>query len=166
MIQFENPPRTAPERVTLQGFLDAQRAVVLWKLDGITRDQGMQSTVDSGTTLLGVVKHLAWVERWWFCDFIGGQELDYPWSDDDPDGDFRIEPDETVESIAELYAKAVGEANEVIASAESLDVTGQIQGGERSLRWVLIHMIEETARHAGHMDIIREQVDATTGYLP
>ena len=109
---------------------------------------------------------MAWVERWWFCDFIGGQSPDYPWSDDDPDADFRIEPGETVDSIRDLYATAVGEANAVIDAAESLDITGKVRDRERSLRWVLVHMIEETARHAGHADIIREQIDGVTGYWP
>lgn len=150
----------------LRSFLQQNRSVILFKLDGIAPDAATRSTVESGTTLLGVVKHLAWVERWWFCDFIGGQSPDYPWTEDDPDADFRIEPEDTVESIAELYAAAVAQANAVIDAADSLDVTGSGRGGERSLRWVLIHMIEETARHAGHMDIIREQLDGTLGYLP
>lgn len=150
----------------LRSFLQQNRSVILFKLDGIATDTATRSTVESGTTLLGVVKHLAWVERWWFCDFIGGESPDYPWTEDDPDADFRIEPDDTVESVAELYAAAVGEANAVIDAAKSLEVTGSGRGGERSLRWVLIHMIEETARHAGHMDIIREQLDGTLGYLP
>jgi len=166
MIPFEHPPHTAPETETLRGFLDEHRALLLWKLDGLSKEQATERTVQSDTTLLGVVKHLAWVERWWFCDFIGGRSIDYPWSDEDPDADFRIEADETVESIRELYASAVAEANEVIDGAESLDVTGTVRGGERSLRWVLVHMIEETARHLGQMDIVRELVDGETGYLP
>jgi uncharacterized damage-inducible protein DinB len=147
--------------------LNAQRSIVLWKLDGLDKADASESTVPSGTSVLGLVKHLAWVERWWFVDFIGGSSPDYPWSDDDPDADFRVEESDSVESISELYANAVAEANEVIDSATSLDVTGTSEGaGTRSLRWVIIHMIEETARHAGHADIIREQVDGATGYLP
>jgi len=166
MIPYEHPPRTAPEKETLRGFLDAHRSMILWKLEGLTQEQATQRTVGSATTLLGIVKHLAWVERWWFGDFIGGQSFDYPWSDEDPDGDFRIEADETVASVGEMYASAVAAANEVIEAAESLDVTGTVRGGERSLRWVLVHMIDETARHLGQMDIVRELVDETTGYLP
>ena len=150
----------------LRSFLQQNRAVILFKLDGVDPEAAVRSPVDSGTTLLGIVKHLAWVERWWFCEFIGGQSPDYPWSEEDPDADFRVEPDDTLDSVRELYASAVAEANAVIDGAENLEVTGDGRGGERSLRWVLIHMIEETARHAGHMDIIREQVDGTLGYLP
>ena len=166
MIPFQHPPRTAPEFETLKGFLDEHRAIVLWKLDGLTRDEATRAVVPSGTNLLGIVKHLAWVERYWFCWFIGGREIDFPWSEHDPDADFRIEPDETVQSISELYATAVAEADEVIASAESLDVTADTGRGPRSLRWVMTHMIDETARHAGQMDIVRELIDGTTGYLP
>ena len=127
----------------------------------------MESTVPSGTSLLGLVKHLAWVERFWFVDVVGGGQVEYPWTDDDPDADFRIEDHETVESISQLYVDAVAEANAVIDAADSLDVTSTVgDRGPRSLRWVLVHMIEETARHAGHADIIREQIDGTTGYLP
>ena len=114
---------------------------------------------------------MAWVEQWWFVEFIGGGSPDYPWSDDDPDADFRIEDDETTAGISQLYADSVALGNAVIAGADSLDVTGALTSGdpdrrERSLRWVLVHMIEETARHAGHLDIIREQIDEATGYYP
>ena len=77
-----------------------------------SKEQATQRTVGSTTTLLGVVKHLAWVERWWFGDFIGGRSFDYPWSDEDPDADWRIEDDETVESVSALYAEAVAEAKQ------------------------------------------------------
>jgi uncharacterized damage-inducible protein DinB len=166
MIPFEKTPPTGDERTMLTAFLQQNRSIILWKLDGITLAQGRQRTVESLTTLLGVVKHLAWVERWWFCDFIDGQQVDYPWGKRDRDAEWRIEDDETVESIRELYATAVEEANAVIDGAESLEVAGIHDGEEWSLRWVILHMIEETARHAGHMDIIRETIDGTTGYLP
>ena len=95
--------------------------------------------MSSGTSLLGVVKHMAWVEQWWFVEFIGGGSPDYPWSDDDPDADFRIEDGETIAGICDLYADSVSKAHGVIANAESLDVTGSLASGEpdrqqRSLR--------------------------------
>ncbi|MGI9647647.1 MAG: DinB family protein [Acidimicrobiia bacterium] len=166
MIPFEKTPYAGGERETLRAFLQQNRSIVLWKLDGITLEQGAQKTVESDTTLLGVLKHLAWVERWWFCDFIDGQEVEYPWGEEDPDGEWRINEGDTVDSIRELYATAVDEANTVIDAAESLDVMGSSGGRSRSLRWVMVHMIEETARHAGHLDIIREIIDGTAGYTP
>jgi len=171
MLPFQLAPTTADELTTLQGMLDMQRSILLWKLDDVSEEDARRPLVKSGTSLLGVVKHMAWVEQWWFVEFIGGGSPDYPWSDDDPDADFRIGDGETIASISELYAASVASANEVIANAESLDVTGSLDSDDpdrrrRSLRWVLVHMIEETARHAGHLDIIRELIDDTTGYYP
>ncbi len=166
MLPFERTSRLADERETLVSFLNQNRFVMLWKIDGLDEAQARTAVVPSGTSMLGLVKHLVWVERGWFLRFIDGQELNYPWTDDDPDADFRIEDDETIASISQLYVDAVAEANAVIESADSLDITGERRGKERSLRWVLVHMIEETARHAGHADIIRESLDGVTGYLP
>ena len=166
MLPFPKPPKTGEERPMLTAILEQNRALILWKLEGLDEEQARRPMVPSGTSLLGMVKHLVWVERWWFVDFVGGGKPDYPWSDDDPDADFRIEEGETIASISQLYVDAVGEANAVIEAAADLDATGTSGGHERSLRWVLIHMIEETARHAGHADILREQIDGVTGYFP
>ncbi len=167
MLPFgPKPPYAGPERETLQGILKDQRSLMLWKLEGVDRDAAARAQGPTGTSLLGIATHLAWVERWWFVDFIGGGKPDYPWTDEDPDADWRIEPGETVESISELYATAVGEADAVIEGAESLDVASELRGVDRSLRWVLVHMIEETARHVGQADILREQIDGAVGYYP
>ena len=122
--------------------------------------------VESGTNLLGLVKHLAWVELWWFADYIGGEEVEFPWSEEDRDGDWRVEPDETIASISQLYIDAVIRADTIIAAAADLEVVGKAGPEPRSLRWVLTHMIDETARHAGHADILRELIDGTTGDYP
>ena len=117
--------------------------------------------------MLGLVKHLAWVERWWFEHVFGGKDVDFPWSDEDPDADFRVEPDETVADIVVLYEAAVATSNAIIAGADLDDTAkGDSGRGSPSLRWIVGHMIEETARHAGHADIVRELVDGETGYLP
>ncbi len=171
MLRFHLAPTTTHEQPTLQGMLDMQRSILLWKLDGVSEEDARRPLVSSGTSLLGILKHMAWVELWWFVEFIGGSSLDYPWSDEDPDADFRIEHGETIAGISQFYADSVSQANEVIANAESLEVTGSLPSGEpdrrqRSLRWVLVHMIEETARHAGHLDILRELIDDSTGYYP
>lgn len=152
-------------------MLDMQRSVVLWKLDGLSMADATRSAVGSGISLLGSVKHLAYVEKWWFEDFIAGGSPEYPYSEQDPDGDWRIEEGETIEGISLLYADAVAASNEIVANAADLDVLGSMELGpehrrQRSLRWVLVHMIEETARHAGQMDIMRELIDGVTGYYP
>ncbi len=173
MLPFREAPGTGTEMETLRGLLDENRAVVLWKLDGLSDDQLGWSPVPSGTSMGGVVKHLAYVELSWFCDTFAGQDRDwaaiYPWSAEDPDGEFRVAPGETVQSVRELYADCVRQADEVLDAAGDLSaVCARSAPGRppRSLRWVLAHMIEETARHAGHMDIVRELADGAVGYLP
>ncbi|GMQ99023.1 MAG: DinB family protein [Acidimicrobiia bacterium] len=171
MLPFRLSPTHADEKTTLTSMLDMQRSVLLWKLEGVSEEDAQRAYVTSGTCLLGIIQHMAWVEQWWFVDFIGGGSPDYPWSDEDPDADFRIETGQTIASVSQLYADSVALADAVIAQADTLDITGTLPNddsdrAERSLRWVLVHMIEETARHAGHLDIIRELIDDATGYYP
>jgi uncharacterized damage-inducible protein DinB len=154
------------ERETLQGFLDYYRAVIVRKVAGLPLEQAARPLVPSGTSLLGVVKHAGYVERNWFQSGMEGRTFEVPWTDEDPDADFRIEPGETIESVVAWYQDQCSRSREVVAAAGDLDVLeARIREGRprRSLRWILVHMIEETARHAGHMDIIREQIDGATG---
>jgi uncharacterized damage-inducible protein DinB len=136
---------------------------VLWKLEGLD-DAGLRRAMTpSGTNLLGLVKHLAAVAYGWFCETFGREAEPMPFDEDDPDADLRVEPDETTEDILAFYARARAASDRVIDELE-LDTTGTAWFGEAvSLRWVLIHMVEETARHAGHVDIVRELIDGTTG---
>jgi len=165
MLPYQQAPRDGTEKAVLLGVLDENRSLMLWKLEGLTEEQARQSTVASATTLLGLVKHLAYVEMWWFHDVVGGLSPEYPWSEEDPDADWRIEPDETIESISQLYVDAVADSSAILAEVDLAD-TRVVRGEDRSIRWVVAHMIEETARHAGHADIVRELIDETTGYVP
>ena len=159
-------PLTGPEKPSLQAFLDKQREVMLWKLDGLSDDQLRHPVVPSGTNLLGLIKHLAAVEYGWFCVTFGRNVEPLPFDEDDEDADLRVGPDETTDDIMAFYARARAAADEVIDELD-LDHTGTAWTGKTvSLRWVLLHMIEETARHAGHADLARELLDGTTGYLP
>jgi uncharacterized damage-inducible protein DinB len=163
---FDNrpePPYTADEAETLQGFLDFHRATLLWKLEGLDDEQVRRPMVPSGTSLLGIVKHLAYVERWWFQQMWAGEEPSYPWTDDDPDADWRVEPDETTGKILALYRGECDRSREVVAAAPSLDELAHHPRRKLSRRWILVHMIEETARHVGQADILREQIDGATG---
>jgi hypothetical protein len=122
--------------------------------------------VPSGTSLLGVVKHLGYVERGWFQSGIEGRTFEVPWTEEDPDADFRIEPGETIEGIVAWYEEQCERSRQIVAATPGLEVLDvRVREGRprRSLRWILVHMVEETARHAGHMDIIREQIDGATG---
>ena len=166
-MEIREAPKTGPGKDTLLTLLDNNRAVVLWKLHGLSLEEASRPGVGSGTSLLGLVKHLAFVERWWFDDFFAGNAVDYPWSEEDPDADFQIEEGETIDDVISLYAEAVVRSNELVAEAQMDDLSVGSRGGERfALRWIVAHMIEETARHAGHADIIRELIDGTTGDYP
>jgi len=166
-MEIRKAPKTGPGKETLLTLLDNNRAVMVWKLDGLTLEEASRPAVDSGTSLLGLVKHLAYVERWWFDDLFAGNVVDYPWSEEDPDADFGIEQGENVDDVIALYTGAVVRSNELVAEAQMDDLSVGSRGGERfALRWIVAHMIEETARHAGHADIIRELIDGATGDYP
>jgi hypothetical protein len=156
-------PFTGEEKESLKAALDRHRDAVLWKLEGLDDEQLRRSPVPSGTSLLGLVKHLAAVEYSWFCDTFGRDTEPLPFDDDDPDADLRIEPGETTEDVLAFYGRARVAADRAIGELDVED-TGTAWFGEAvTMRWVLIHMVEETARHAGHVDILRELIDGMAG---
>jgi uncharacterized damage-inducible protein DinB len=156
-------PFTGSEKESLHRSMDRLREAVLWKVEGLDDEQLRRVMTPSGTHLLGLVKHLAAVEYAWFCQTFGRETEPLPFDDDDEDADLRVEPQESTGEILAFYARARAAADRAITELD-LDDTGTAWSGDRvTLRWVLIHMIEETARHAGHMDIIRELVDGATG---
>jgi uncharacterized damage-inducible protein DinB len=160
-----DPDLSGDERVLLTQFLDYQR-IVLWRKVGELDDDGLRQVMTpSGLTLLGILKHLAYVERWWFrVAFAGEDGVDPPWTDDDPDADFRVEPDDTPEIILAMHEDEVARARVIAAGAASFDdIAADPRAKGRSLRWIMIHMIEEYARHLGHADIMREAIDGGTG---
>jgi uncharacterized damage-inducible protein DinB len=120
----------------------------------------------SDLTLHGIVQHLTNVERSWFREFFAGETgLRFDWTDQDPDGDFRAEG-APMEDLLAGYAAETKRCDAVIAAAPSLDATATDEDGTYSLRWVLVHMIEETGRHLGHIDLLREQADGAVGEEP
>lgn len=159
-------PFTGSEKDSLRACLDRQRAVVIWKLHGLPDEDLRRPMTPSGTNLLGLVKHLAAVEYGWFCETFGHPTEQLPFDPDDEDADLRVRPDESVADIVAFYARARAAADRVIESLGPDDVGRAWFGETVSLRWVLLHMIEETARHAGHMDIARELLDGATGDQP
>ena len=151
------------ERELLVRFLDFQRDTLLWKVSGLTEEQLRAPGTPSGTSLLGLVKHLAYVERLWFQRRFLGRAAFVPWHSGDPDADFRIEPGETPEAVVSFYRAEVDESRRITADTASLDTLARDVSRPITLRWILIHMIEETARHVGHADIMRELTDGQTG---
>ena len=156
-------PFTGDEKSSLHVSLERHRDVVLWKLEGLDDEQLRRPMTPSGTTLLGLVKHLGAVEYEWFCRTFGRETEPLPFDEDDENADLRIDPGEATADILAFYSRACAAADRVISEVKIFD-TGTAWFGEPvSLRWVLIHMVEETARHAGHMDILRELLDGATG---
>ena len=156
-------PFTGKEKESLHVALDRHRDVVLWKLEGLSDEDLRRPMVPSGTNLLGLVKHLASVEFGWFCWTFGREHEAMRPNEEDPDYDMRVEPHETTQQMLDYYARARAAADRSIQELD-LDHTGTAwHGATVSMRWVLIHMVEETARHAGHMDILRELIDGATG---
>jgi uncharacterized damage-inducible protein DinB len=158
--------RTGREKDILQVSMDRHRDAVLWKLEGLTDEQLRARVVPSGTSLLGLVKHLAAVEYGWFCETFGAPVEPLPFDEQDPDADLRVEPGEAAADILAFYGRARAAADRVIARHDLADQGVSWAGDQVSLRWVLVHMIEETARHAGHADVLRELIDGATGDHP
>ena len=156
-------PFTGTEKESLQVSLDRHRDVVLWKLDGLDDESLRRPMVPSGTSLLGMVKHLAAVEYGWFCRTFGRETEPLPFDDDDDDADLRVDSSESTADIVGFYRRARAAADRVIDELDPEDVGTAWFGDTVSMRWVLIHMVEETARHVGHMDILRELLDGATG---
>jgi hypothetical protein len=140
----------------LTEFLDYLRRAMLSKLEGAPEPQVRTPGVPSGTSVLGLVKHLSHVERFYFL----GEDVS-DWS-----ATFRPTADDTIDSVAASYAAAVSHANEIIDVCEDLSQPAPHSARPQpapAMRWILVHMIEETGRHAGHADILREQIDGATG---
>ncbi|ROO85393.1 uncharacterized protein DUF664 [Actinocorallia herbida] len=157
-------PFAGGEKESLHASLDRHRDVVLWKLEGLTDADLRRPMTPSGTSLLGLVKHLASVEYSWFCDTFA-RPSEPLWFDPATE-DMAAAESETAADLVAFYTRARTAADATIA-ALPLDTLGTSWDGRRvSLRWTLIHMIEETARHTGHLDILRELLDGTTGAYP
>ncbi len=161
------PPLDADERATLEGWLDFYRATLVAKTDGLTDEQARETAVPpSPLTLLGLLQHMAEVERNWFRRVLLGEPVP-PIHDPDadpagPDGGFDLAPGATVADARATWAAEVAQARENCAP-RPLDSTSPFMGGAVTLRWIYSHMVAEYARHAGHADLIRERIDGTTG---
>lgn len=148
------------EGVLAWEFLDFLRKTAVMKVDGLTRDQAAAAPIATSPklTALGVLKHLVAVERYWLC--IAGAGLDLPslWQGD-PDPSWDLTEEDTPESLIEAYRAEW-------ANAEALkqrDPDDNAADDERTVRWILAHVAQETARHVGHLDLLRELADGTTG---
>ncbi len=154
------------ERETLEGFLDWYRAVVERKIDGLALDDAKRVMTPTGMSALGVLKHLGWAERGWFRETFAGQDVEAIDVDGDNTPEFAIGGDETVESVIGFYRAEVEQSRRISRDAPSLDNLSAKEmpyWEQVTLRWIMVHMLEETARHAGHLDLMRENIDGQVG---
>jgi hypothetical protein len=153
---------TGTEREVLEGFLELYRGLLPGKLAGLGEGDARRSLVPSRTTLIGLLKHLAAVEREWFGMVLGGRpagELGIP-----ADDGWVVGTKDTVHGVLDDYRQACADSRAMAARFGLDDTVAHPQFGLVSLRWIYVHMIEESARHAGHADILREQTDGSTGF--
>ena len=169
------PPQESGEAATLLGFLDYQRATLEWKCRGLGDEQLRVALLPALMTLGGMLKHLACVEDYWFTEVVAGEPAPEPWAsavtDADPDWDWRSAGADAGDDLRALWAERVERSRAVVAArlgqgeSAALSEAHPAWGGQGrvSLRWVLVHMIEEYSRHNGHADLIRESIDGQTG---
>jgi uncharacterized damage-inducible protein DinB len=167
------PPIAADEIATLLGFLDYQRATLAWKCGGLDA-VGLQAKVGASTMSLGgMLKHLAYVEDYWFSQRLHGQDRRPPFDTvdwkADPDWEWHSAAQDTPAQLSALWQDSVVRSRSMVAEAladgglERLAQRPWPNGESPSLRWILVHMIEEYGRHNGHADLIRESIDGETG---
>ena len=166
-------PPTGDEVTMLNAFLDFHRATLEWRCRGLDAEALRRTTAASALTLGGLLKHMALVEESWFSERLHGRELGPPWDtvdwDDDRDWELHSAAEDSPEELLDQWRRSVEIARAGIAEALAdggLDrpLAHTWSDGRRpSLRWTMLHMIEEYARHNGHADLIRESIDGTTG---
>jgi hypothetical protein len=167
------PPIAADEKATILGFLDYQRATMAWKCRGLDATGLQVKVAASSMTLGGMLKHLAYVEDYWFSQRLHGNDRRPPFDTvdwkADPDWDWHSAAEDTPEQLFALWQDSVARSRSMIGEAladgglEGLARRPWPNGESPSLRWILVHMIEEYGRHNGHADLIRESIDGETG---
>jgi uncharacterized damage-inducible protein DinB len=169
-MERRDPSTFTDELSLLSEFLDYHRATLVMKVSGLTQDQLAVRLGPSTLTLAGLVKHLALVEDDWFQKDLLGRAMPEPWAsapfDEDRDWDFHSAVHDSPSDLLALYAAACERSRAAVAEVgdPAAWAARPLRDGTRiNLRWILLHMIEETARHNGHADLLRESIDGQTG---
>ncbi|MFF5982436.1 DinB family protein [Streptomyces olindensis] len=162
------PATTADERTMLEGWLEFHRQTLAWKCEGLSDEQLRSAAVEpSDLSLMGLVRHMADVERSWFRRVLANEDAaPLYWSDEDRDGEFRLTGADTYQEAYRAWQSEIGAARSIAArfGLDDLSEGAHRRTGEKyNLRWIYTHMIEEYARHNGHADLIRERIDGSTG---
>ncbi|MFE6788062.1 DinB family protein [Streptomyces sp. NPDC057677] len=167
MTRLSDTPPAWDERTQLTTFLDYARDTARAKCEGVSAENARTAPLPGSPlmTMSGVINHLRWVEYYWFQVVFLGEDDKGPWTEEDPDREMRIGVDFPLAQLLDEYAEQSARYRELVAETD-LDARAEraIRDGRHvDLRWILLHLVEETARHNGHLDILRELVDGTTG---
>lgn len=146
------------ERTQLEAFVDEYRSAFEMTLDGLTEEQARRRLVPSATTLLGLLKHVTWMQRVWFEECVGGTSRRALGLVRSPDESFQLADDDTVASVMAAYREACAAARAAVADLPLDAVVTGHRSGPRTLRWVFLQVLRELAHHCGHADILREQL--------
>ncbi|WNV87052.1 DinB family protein [Umezawaea sp. Da 62-37] len=146
------------ERTQLDAFVEECRSAVEATLDSLTEEQARRGLVPSATTLLGLLKHVTWMQRVWFEECAGGTPRRELGLVEGPDDSFRLSDDDTIASVTAAHRAACATARTVVADLPLDAVVTGHRAGPRTLRWVYLQVLRELAHHCGHADILREQV--------
>ncbi len=169
------PVLDGDEATTLRTFLDYQRATLEWRCRGLSDEQLRARLAPTSMTLAGLLKHLAWVEDHWFTSVVARSPMPAPWTsarfDDDPDWEWTSALEDTGEGLRSLWSTCVERSRAVVEAELAGDADAGLAAahpawggqGYPSLRWVMVHLVEEYARHNGHADLLREAIDGETG---
>jgi uncharacterized damage-inducible protein DinB len=165
----EEPSRSGDERHTVVTFLDFFRSVLLRKGAGLSHTELHTALPMSTLTIGGLLRHMTFVEEYWFRFVLLGEEYSEPWASapwqEQPDWEFDTAPDCSPVELATQFEAAVDRSRSALAARPGLDTVAARQswGQDTTVRWILVHMIEEYARHCGHADLIRQSLDGATG---
>src|ERR687898_2932495 len=143
------------ERSQLDAFVEEYRSAIEATLDGVTEEQARRRLVASATTLLGLLKHVTWMQRVWFEECVGGTSRGELGLVESPDASFELSDDDTVDSLAAAHQEACETARKVVAGLSLDTVVSGHRGGPRTLRWVFLQVLRELPHHGGHADILR-----------
>ena len=169
-LPLTEPDAAPSERQGLEEFLEYFRQVLRRKAERLSADDLCRTVASSTLTIGGIIKHLTLVEESWFVEVLQGRDLGEPWASVDwtaePDWDFDSAAGSSADELLAAHERSCVLSREILAEVDDLD-TLSVRGGSNrvrfNVRWILVHLIEEYARHAGHADLLREAIDGTTG---
>lgn len=163
-LERQRPDWSGDERSQLAQVLDYNRATVRMKAGGLGDEQARQRLTPSPlTSVAAIVAHLVWVERYWIERVLGQRDVTFPWSDEHPDADWEEGDTRALVDLLEDYDRACATARGIVSELDLDHIPAPDSQQPISVRATLLHMIEETARHAGQLDILRELTDGATG---